>query len=51
MRNSFFFVLFGIVLEKFSEKKNCRQLQRKVEKFGQTLKIIIFVCNLDHNRR
>jgi hypothetical protein len=33
-----FFVLFVIVVKKFSEKK-----------FGQTAKIIIFVCILDHN--
>jgi hypothetical protein len=49
MRNSFF-VLFVIVLEKFSGKK-WGQLQRKAGKFGQTSKIIIFVCTLDHNRR
>jgi hypothetical protein len=41
MRNSFF-VLFVLVLEKFSGKNNSGQLQRKVGKFGQTAKIIIF---------
>jgi hypothetical protein len=43
MRNSFL-VLFVRVLE-----KNSGQLQRKVGKFGQMSKIIIFVCTLDHN--
>jgi hypothetical protein len=47
MRNSFL-VLFVRVLDKFSEKKS-RQLQRKIGKFGQISKIIIFVCTLDHN--
>lgn len=44
-----FFVLFVIVLENFSEKENSRQSQKKVRKFGQTEKIMIFVCTLDHN--
>jgi hypothetical protein len=48
MRNSFF-VLFVLVLEKFSGKNNSGQLQRKVGKFGQTAKIIIFICTLDYN--
>jgi hypothetical protein len=48
MRN-YFFVLFVMVLEKFSGKKNSEQLQRKVGKFRQTAKIIIFVSTLDHN--
>jgi hypothetical protein len=48
MHNYFFFVLFVIVVKKFSGKKS-GQLQRKVEKFGQTAKIIIFVCILNHN--
>jgi hypothetical protein len=48
MRNSFL-VLFVRVLDEFSEKKNSGQLQRKVGKFGQISKIIIFVCTLDHN--
>jgi hypothetical protein len=49
MHNSFFFfVLFVIVVKKFSGKKKSAQLQRKVEKFGQTAKIIIFVRILDH---
>jgi hypothetical protein len=47
MRNSFL-VVFVRVLDKFSEK-NSGQLQRKVGKFGQISKIIIFVCTLDHN--
>jgi hypothetical protein len=47
MRNSFL-VFFVRVLDKFSEK-NSGQLQRKVGKFGQISKIIIFVCTLDHN--
>jgi hypothetical protein len=40
MRNSF------LVLDKFSEKKS-RQFQRKVGKFGQISKIIIFTYLLD----
>jgi hypothetical protein len=46
-RNSFL-VLFVKVLDKFSKKKS-GQLQRKVGKFGQISKIIIFVYTLDHN--
>jgi hypothetical protein len=30
-------------------KKKSGELQRKVGKLGQTSKIIIFVCTLDHN--
>jgi hypothetical protein len=44
-----FLVLFVRVLDKFLEKKKLGQLQRKVGKFGQILKIIIFVCPHDHN--
>jgi hypothetical protein len=36
-------------LEKVSGKKKSGQLQRKVGKFGQTAKVIICVCILDHN--
>jgi hypothetical protein len=39
---SFFFVLFVMVgIRQIFRKKNSKQLQRKVEKFGQTAKIII----------
>jgi hypothetical protein len=38
----FCFVRYG--LGKVVRKKNSGQLQRKVGKFGQTPKIIIFVC-------
>jgi hypothetical protein len=48
MHNTFF-VLFVIVMKKFSGKKKSGPLQRKVEKFGQTAKIINFVCILDNN--
>jgi hypothetical protein len=41
MHNSFFFV--GYSREKAFRKKKLEPLQRKVEKFGQTAKIIIFV--------
>jgi hypothetical protein len=47
MPNSFL-VLFVRVLDRFLEKKS-GQLQRKIGKFGQISKIIIFVCTLDHN--
>jgi hypothetical protein len=40
----FFFVRYS--REKVFRKKKSGQLQRKVEKFGQTAKIIIFVCIL-----
>jgi hypothetical protein len=40
MRNSFF-VLLVMVLDSFQKKKS-GQLQRKVGKFGQTAKIMIF---------
>jgi hypothetical protein len=47
---SFFFCFVRFSREKVFRKKKSRQLlQRKVEKFGQTAKIIIFVCILDHN--
>jgi hypothetical protein len=45
--NSYCFVRYS--REKVFRKKKSGQLQRKVEKFGQTAKIIIFVCILDHN--
>jgi hypothetical protein len=47
MRNSFL-VLFVRVLDRFSEI-NSGQLQRKIGKFGQISKIMIFVCTLHHN--
>jgi hypothetical protein len=46
MHNSFFFVRYS--REKVFRKKKSGQLQRKVGKFGQTAKIIIFVRILDH---
>jgi hypothetical protein len=45
----FFFFFVRYSREKVFRKKKSGQLQRKVEKFGQTAKIIIFVCILDHN--
>jgi hypothetical protein len=48
MPNSFL-VLFVRVLDKFLEKKIGTITQRKVGKFGQISKIIIFVCPHDHN--
>jgi hypothetical protein len=47
--HNYFFVLFVISREKVFRKKKSGQLQMKVEKFGQTEKIIIFVCILDHH--
>jgi hypothetical protein len=48
MHNSFFFFFVRYSREKVFRKKKSGQLQRKVEKFGQTAKIIIFVRILDH---
>jgi hypothetical protein len=47
MRNSFLVLLLGFWIG--FRKKNSGQLQRKIGKFGQISKIIIFVCTLDHN--
>jgi hypothetical protein len=44
-----FFCFVRYSREKVFRKKKSGQLQRKFEKFGQTAKIIIFVCILDHN--
>jgi REP element-mobilizing transposase RayT len=45
----YYFCFVGYSREKVFRKKKSGQLQRKVEKFGQTAKIIIFVCILDRN--
>jgi hypothetical protein len=43
-----FFCFVRCGREKVFRKKKTGQLQRKIEKFGQTAKIIIFVYILDH---
>jgi hypothetical protein len=46
--SAFFYRIFVMSWQSFQEKK-IGQLQRKVGKFGQTAKIIIFVCTFDRN--
>jgi hypothetical protein len=48
MRNYICFVRYGHG-KVYRKKKNSERLQRKVGKFRQTAKIIIFVCTLYHN--
>jgi hypothetical protein len=46
---NYFFCFVRYSREKVFRKKKSGQLQRKVEKFGQTAIIIVFVGILDHN--